>query len=77
MEWKYCVIEIEKMASGIILIGQTKPANAKPVWNIVCQIPYDPIDDTETDDAFNACLIWLEQNKIEGSKYVITEMFFV
>lgn len=73
--WRYSVIEYEKKMSEIILIGQNN-LKAKPVWNILYSAPFDPIKNDEYE-AFHACEIWLEQNKIEGSNYVITEMFFV
>lgn len=74
MEWRYSVIEYQQKKSEIILIGQTN-APVKPVWNIVYSAPYDPMENNEFE-AFNACQIWLEQNRVEGSNYIITELFF-
>lgn len=75
MNWKYCVIEYQQKKSEIILLGNT-PAPSKSCFNILYEAPFDPIlEDNAT--AFDACLMWIENNKVEGSKYAITEMFFV
>lgn len=75
LEWRYSVIEYQQKKSEIILIGQNV-ADVKSVWNIVFSAPYDPMQNDEII-AFEACQAWLEQNQVEGSNYVITEMFFV
>lgn len=74
--FRYAVIEYQRKASDIILID-TKLAAPKPVWNILFSVPYDTRSDQDTQFAFDACCIWLESNKAPGSKYVITEMFFI
>lgn len=76
MQYKFCVIEIEQKKSEIILIN-TATAQSKSCWNILYSIPFEPSDEEESMLAFNGCLAWVEQNKVEGSKYVIMEMFFV
>lgn len=79
MEWKYCVIEHQRKQSDIILmgnIGNTK-APTKQVWNIVYSVPFDPDDLVIVDLAFRACLAWVENNKVDGSEYLINEMFFI
>ena len=77
MEWKYTVIEVKKKQSEIILLNTHNPAPVKSVWNILYTVPFDPMDAGETMTAFDGCLTWIENNKVEGSEYVITEMFFV
>ena len=74
-EWRYSVIEYQQKKSEIILIGQAS-SPVKSVWNIVYTAPFDPIKNDELQ-AFEACEVWLEQNKVDGSNYIITEMFFV
>jgi len=76
MEWKYCVIEIEQRVSNLIIAFSEKNYKDRSVWNIIFTVPYNPIANDEVI-AFDACMAWLEQNKVESSKYVITEMFFV
>lgn len=74
MEWRYSVIEYQQKKSEIILIGQYN-APVKSVWNILFSAPYDPMGNDEII-AFEACQMWLEQNRVEGSNYIITELFF-
>lgn len=73
--WKFQVIEYQKRQSDIIIIGETK-APVKPCWNLLYSCPFDPMDEVEVSMAFQACEAWLEQNKVDGSDYVISELFF-
>lgn len=75
MDYKFCVIEHEQKKSEIILLSPSI-AEVKKCWNILYSVPFDPADEEQNVMAFNACMAWLEQNKVQGSKYVITEMFF-
>lgn len=77
MEWKYVVIEHKKKQSEIILLNSYNPEPVKPVWNILFTAPFDPNNPDETMYAFDGCMTWIELNKVEGSEYLITEMFFV
>ena len=77
--FKYAVIEHQKLkGSGLVgLNGHELNQKTQAVWNILYSVPYDTADDEETLLAFNACMAWIEQNKTHGSKYIVTEMFFV
>ena len=59
-----------------------------PCWNIVYKAPIEESDMLvsdlmQSDDvmnhevAFKGCQVWIEQNKVEGSKYAIMKMFIV
>lgn len=80
--WKYCVIEYKKSASGIVLLDspfETAPKNVpmNNCWNILYQIEFNPLDESELELAFNACMVWIEQNGVSTSKYCLMEMFIV
>lgn len=73
--WKWVVVEWMRRQSEIILLGGSKP-EPKTCWNFVFLCPFDPADEQEQLMAFQGCQIWLEKNRVDGSKYLITEMYF-
>jgi hypothetical protein len=74
-QFKFCVIEIEQSASGLILPAGTTGLK-KSCYNLLYDVPFNPADEEEAQAAFDGCHSWLEINAVKTSKYVITEMFF-
>lgn len=73
---KFVVIEYLKRQSNIILLGESSAATPKPCWNFLYSVEFNPMDEIECSLAFNGCEAWIENNKVDGSSYVIQEMFF-
>lgn len=76
--WHYVVIEIEHTHNGILMGADAVDYNARiiqPCWNIVWKVEVDRFDRTEFD--FTACEVWVEQNRVEGSKYAIIKMYLI
>jgi len=70
--FNFTVIEVKQQQN---IVGLDGLEIFKPCWNIVFKALYSKEEDADT--AFTGCLIWLENHKVQGSEYVITEMFFV
>lgn len=80
--WHFVVIEIEKVHSWLepcfnqdrVKVDSVRCNQHFPCWNILYKAP---IDNTHDVMAFDACQVWLEQNKNETSKYAIMKMYIV
>jgi len=70
--WNWTIIEIKQQQN---IVGPDGLAIFKPCWNILFKAPYEKEENAQ--DAFHGCLVWVETNRVKGSEYVITEMFFV
>jgi hypothetical protein len=46
-------------------------------WNILYTVPDIRSDLNEESLSFKGCLSWIENNKVEGSKYAIIKMYLV
>lgn len=61
------------------VIGKKYPAHNVVVscWNILYKVPAEREDLGEEALSFKGCLAWIENNKVEGSKYAIVKMYLV
>lgn len=75
----WVVFEIEKRSTGIILLTDQAKESAitEKCWNRVYEAPFNPLDDEEVALVHGMCEAWVEQNRVPGSKYAITEMFLI
>jgi len=83
------VVEIERKPLGVMIFaspGTEVIIHPSPCWNILFKIPcsipmiYDDAIDpnfNERSIAFTGCLSWIENNKVEGSKYAIVKMYLI
>jgi hypothetical protein len=75
--YRFCVFECKQAATGLVsLTGDALATTKKPCWNLLYDAPFNPGDEEETAQAFSACHVWLDQNALKTSEYVITEMYF-
>lgn len=76
--WKYVVVQVLYTVKNnyVPVMGVEAVGIVYSCWNMVYSVPLDS-DDVGGNNALVACQAWLENNKAPGSKYVITQMFFV
>jgi hypothetical protein len=72
----WVVIEYEALGSYYTMKGpEMLPTK---MWNILYQVPIDIGDDgLEKPECMLGCRVWLENNRVYGSKYAITKMWLV
>lgn len=58
------------------MMGYRLATISKEDWRILYSTPEEG-DLSDEIYGFDACQAWIENNKVEGSKYVILKMFFV
>lgn len=75
--YKWVVIEIERKRSQLIILSSTGPLPivTEKCWEIRYSVPF-PEEPGGEVLAFNACIAWIENNKVDGSKYVVQDMYF-
>lgn len=83
--WHIVVIEIEQnhpITSYSPSRGLSVSSIIQPCWNILYKAPieYDELSSVrgpKDAEAFHGCEGWIEQNKVQGSKYAIMRMFII
>lgn len=82
----HVVVEIERTVmvsdikmDGNIILSACFPDIEKQArcWNILYKVPAEREDLGEEALSFKGCLAWIENNKVEGSKYAVVKMYLV
>lgn len=82
----HVVVEIEKKSivpdirrNGDIILSINLPdiEVIQQCWNILYKVPLEREDLGEESLSFKGCLAWIENNKVEGSKYAVVKMYLV
>lgn len=77
----HVVVEIERSLSIEELVhrdyfGRTI-SQVEPCWTILYKVPAEREDLEEEALSFKGCLVWIENNKVEGSKYAVVKMYLI
>lgn len=71
--WHYVVIEIEWQRQ----YDQAGHTVTEQCWNHLYKVPTYRDDFGEESLCFKGCLAWIENNKVDGSKYAVMKMYLV